>query len=68
MVAHRPPSAHRQPRVSIQSAAEHYGVSERTVRRWIAEGRLTAYRVGPRLIRVDLSEPVALERKIPTAG
>jgi excisionase family DNA binding protein len=29
------------------------GVDEKTVRRWISQGRLTAYRVGPRLIRVD---------------
>ncbi len=42
--------------VSIAAAADHYGVSRQTVRRWIASGRITAYRVGPRLIRVDLDE------------
>jgi excisionase family DNA binding protein len=42
--------------VSIAAAADHYGVSRQTVRRWIASGKITAYRVGPRLIRVDLEE------------
>ena len=47
--------------VSIAAAADHYGVSQQTVRRWIASGRITAHRVGPRLIRVDLEE---IEAKI----
>jgi excisionase family DNA binding protein len=42
--------------VSIAAAADHYGVSRQTVRRWIASGKITAYRVDPRLIRVDLEE------------
>ncbi|MDV6275065.1 helix-turn-helix domain-containing protein [Rhodococcus erythropolis] len=41
---------------TIAEAAETLGVSTRTVRRYIAAGRFRAYRVGPRLIRVDLSE------------
>jgi excisionase family DNA binding protein len=40
--------------VSIAVAAEHYDVSRQTVRRWIAQGKIHAYRVEPRLIRVDL--------------
>jgi excisionase family DNA binding protein len=47
--------------VSIAAAADHYGVSRQTVRRWIASGRITAHRLGPRLIRVDLDE---IEAKI----
>jgi hypothetical protein len=35
--------------------------SRQTVRRWIANGKITAHRVGPRLIRVDLDE---IESKI----
>lgn len=42
--------------VSIQAAAEHFDVTTRTIRRWIAEGRVTGYRVGRRLIKVDLTE------------
>ncbi|WP_072751694.1 helix-turn-helix domain-containing protein [Rhodococcus maanshanensis] len=41
---------------TIAEAAETLSVSTRTIRRYIAAGRFTAYRVGPRLIRVDLSE------------
>jgi len=35
-----------------QETAQSLGVSEKTVERWIAEGRLDAYRIGPRLVRV----------------
>ena len=47
--------------VSIAAAADHYDVSQQTVRRWIASGRITAHRVRPRLSRVDLDE---IEAKI----
>ena len=43
-------------RVGLVEGAKYVGVHTRTLRRWIAEGRLTAYRVGPRLIKVDLVE------------
>ncbi len=38
---------------SLADAAARTHVSARTLRRWIAEGRLQAYRVGPRLVRLD---------------
>lgn len=38
---------------SVQDIADQYGVDPRTVRRWIAAGRISAVRVGPRLIRLD---------------
>ncbi|MDH6280980.1 helix-turn-helix domain-containing protein [Prescottella agglutinans] len=41
---------------TLTEAAETLSVSTRTVRRYIAAGKLKAYRVGPRVIRVDLSE------------
>lgn len=41
---------------SLQEAAEHLGVTDRTLRTMIADGRLKGYRSGPRLIRVDLNE------------
>ena len=53
--------------VPITVAAEHVGCHSRTIRRYIAAGRLTGYRMGPRLIRVDLAELDALLRPIPTA-
>lgn len=42
--------------VSIPEAAEYFDVNPKTVRRWIAKGRLSAYRLGPRLIKVDLEQ------------
>jgi excisionase family DNA binding protein len=47
--------------VSIAAAANHFDGSRQTVRRWIASGKITAYRVEPRMIRVDLDE---IEAKI----
>lgn len=59
-----------QPRrlVSIQQAAAECSVSSKTIRRRIADGSLTAYRLGPRVIRVDHAELTALLRPIPAAG
>jgi excisionase family DNA binding protein len=48
--------------------AELYGISERTVRRRIAEGELPAYRLGPRHIRIRREDVEALLVRIPTAG
>jgi excisionase family DNA binding protein len=54
--------------LSLQAAAEYLGVDERSVRRYIATGQLTGYRVGERLIRVDVADLDAMLRPIPTAG
>lgn len=47
-----------QPRrlASIADAAHYASVHPRTIRRRIAEGTLTGYRFGPRVLRVDLNE------------
>ena len=50
--------------VNLQVAADHAGVCTRTIRRWIADGRLVAYRVGPKIIRVDLDQLDALFQPI----
>lgn len=42
--------------ISIQDAAEMVGVSVKTIRRWIAGGKLTAHRPSPRVIRIDAAE------------
>jgi excisionase family DNA binding protein len=42
--------------VSINKTAEHLGVCEKTVRTMIADGRLTGYRNGPHIVRLDLNE------------
>jgi excisionase family DNA binding protein len=49
-------SSYMSKMVSIAAAANHYNVSRQTVRRWISSGKIHAYRVEPRLIRVDLEE------------
>jgi excisionase family DNA binding protein len=54
--------------ITIAEVAERFRVHPRTVRRRIAEGALTAYRVGPHLIRLDADEVDALLRPIPAAG
>jgi excisionase family DNA binding protein len=53
--------------VRLAVAATYADVSTRTLRRYISHGRLTGYRVGPRLIKVDLNELDAIARPIPTA-
>ncbi|BBZ38727.1 excisionase family DNA-binding protein [Mycobacterium conspicuum] len=40
----------------LADAAEYLGVTDRTVRQMIADGRITGYRSGSRLVRVDLNE------------
>jgi excisionase family DNA binding protein len=41
---------------TLKVAAEYADVHPRTLRRWIAAGRVPAYRLGPRLIKVDLDD------------
>jgi excisionase family DNA binding protein len=49
-------------------AAAYLNVSEKTLRRYISSGRLTGYRVGPKLIRIDRAELDALLSPIPAGG
>jgi excisionase family DNA binding protein len=42
-------------------------VSTKTIRRRIADGSITGYRFGPRVIRVDLDEVESLFKRIPAA-
>lgn len=60
-------SGPRRP-ASQQAAAEYLGVHTNTIRRYVAKGVITGYRIGPRLIRVDLDEIDALLSPIPTVG
>jgi excisionase family DNA binding protein len=58
----------RQRRLSVAEAADYHGCSERTIRRAIADGRLRAYRVGARMIRIDPRDLDRLARPNPTVG
>lgn len=66
MAADRRPAGPRR-LASLATAAAHADVSVRTLRRYIAQGRLTGYRLGPRLIKVDLNEVERLARPLPDA-
>lgn len=54
--------------VSVNQAAEYTSVNPRTIRRRIADGTLTGYRLGSKMIRVDLNELDASLTPIPTVG
>jgi len=53
---------------SVADGAKYVGVSSKTFRRMIAAGTVPAYRMAPRVLRVDLNELDAVMRPIPTAG
>jgi excisionase family DNA binding protein len=42
--------------VKVAEAADYLQVTDRTIRQMVADGRLTAYRSGTRLVRLDLNE------------
>jgi excisionase family DNA binding protein len=54
--------------MSISEGADYHGVSTRTIRRWIATGRLPAYRVGDKLLRIDPADLDRISRRVPAAG
>ena len=61
------PTATRRRLASIPSAADYAACSTKTIRRRIADGSLTGYRFGARVIRVDLDDLDDLLRPIPSA-
>lgn len=48
------------PYLSPEDAAARVGVSTQTIRRRIKDGSLPAYRLGPRLLRIDTDDLDAL--------
>lgn len=49
---------------TMRETADYLGVSTDSVRRWIAAGRLRAYRYGPRLVRIDAADVMRARRQI----
>jgi len=59
-----PPCSNLPPLLTVTQTAEHLGVSNKTVRRWIAEGDLPIHRLG-RSIRIterDLLDFIKMRR------
>jgi len=52
--------------ISQETAAARWNVSVDTIRRLIASGKITGYRLNRRIIRVDLGEVDACFKPIPT--
>lgn len=40
----------------VFEAARYCDVDHKTIRDWIAKGLITGYRVGPKLLKVDMNE------------
>ena len=51
-----PSSSNPRRYAKLAEAADYIGVTDRTIRQMIADGRITGYRSGSRLVRVDLNE------------
>ena len=62
MVRRKTPPEHPERRVTtIDGAAEFLGCTDRTIRKYIASGRLRAYRVADtRNVRIDVADVEAL--------
>lgn len=54
--------------ISLAEAADMLGVTEKTIRRYIASGDLQAARLGRRVIRIREDHVAGLLQPIPTAG
>jgi len=50
--------------LSVGGTAEELGVSENTVRNWIAQGKLPAIRIGERIIRIRVADLAALITRV----
>jgi len=58
------PTEELPPWPSVQQVAAWLDVDQKTVRRYIAQGRLKGVRIGPRLIRVERESILALVKPI----
>jgi hypothetical protein len=55
--------------VRLKTCAEQRNISVVSLRRYISQGKLTAYRLGPKIIMVDLNELDAVVlKRIPTVS
>jgi excisionase family DNA binding protein len=54
--------------VTVADAAEYLGVTDRTIRNYIARGQLRAHRLAGRAVRIDVADLDAMLRQIPTVA
>ncbi len=52
---------------TVAQGAAYAKCSQKTIWRYINAGRITAYRFGPRMVRIDMAELDAIIRPIPNA-
>ena len=45
-----------EPLLTMQQAAQHLNVTDRTIRNYVARGLIPAQRVGPKLLRIRQSD------------
>lgn len=64
----RPTPAPSRVWLTVPEAAARLALSERTIRTYISHGRLTAYRLGPKALRLDAAEVDAFGQPVPTAS
>ncbi|MFC9898493.1 helix-turn-helix domain-containing protein [Nocardia sp. NPDC127579] len=53
--------------IALARASEMLGISPKTMRRWISEQKIPAYRVSGHAIRVDRADVLKLIVRIPVA-
>lgn len=51
--------------ITLPEAAEYLGLSVQTLRLWIDNGRIPAYRVGQKFIRVKVADIEAMIQPVP---
>lgn len=53
--------------VSVADAASHYSVHPRTIHKLIDAGKIRPFRIGPKVLRIDLTQTDALFQWVPEA-
>jgi excisionase family DNA binding protein len=56
------------PYLTVDEAAAYLGVARNTIKNYINDGRLRAFKLGPRMLRVRQSDVDALLTELPAAS
>lgn len=54
--------------ITLAEGSDILRLDEKTLRRYVAQGLLRGYRIGPRALRLNADEVHALAQPIPTVG